>query len=168
MHAFKDGQNRTWVVEIHHAAIKRVEAETGVKLVALLGDGLAPLNDLLADLVRLVDVLYVLCREQADRAGLSDEQFGRGLVGDGLDRAAQAFVKELIDFFPQEKVRARLRRVMDRAEQVRDAVLDRMGSRLEEMDPAAVATSLLPPSSGGSGSAPGASASTPDPTPSGS
>ena len=85
MKPFTDASGRTWELTVIVSAVKRVR------------DLLERLAD---DPVLLVDVLYVLCKPQADAKGVSDEDFGRGMVGGVLDDAASALMKELLDFFP--------------------------------------------------------------------
>lgn len=63
---------------------------------AVGGDIVARLAD---DPILLCDVLYVLCRQQAEERKITDEDFGRGLAGDALGEATKAMLAELADFF---------------------------------------------------------------------
>ena len=103
MHTFTDNADRTWTVAINVAAIKRVRGLVQVDLYKLIDDGFKPLAELIADPVRLADVLYCLCKDEADARQVSDEDFGRALAGDAITLAADAFVEELIDFFPDAR-----------------------------------------------------------------
>ena len=80
-------------------------------LYQVVDDGLQALGKLVSDPVRLADVLYCLVKDEADARQVSDEDFGRALAGDAITAAAEAFVEELIDFFPDARVRAGLRQV---------------------------------------------------------
>ena len=155
MRAFTDNHGRTWTISIHVAAVKRCRALLDVDLYGLVDDGFDGLSKLLGDPVALVDVLYVLCRDEADKLGVSDEDFGRGLGGDGLGRAVDAFLEELTDFFPDPRVRGGLRRVIEAGRQVRDRLMDRMERKLDALDPDLEAERL----SGTSGDSPASSAS---------
>lgn len=106
MHRFCDNAGRTWVVSINVTAIKRVRGLVGIDLYKLIDDGFRPLGTLVADPVQLADVLYCLCKDEADAKQISDEDFGRALAGDAITLAADAFVEELIDFFPDARTRA--------------------------------------------------------------
>jgi len=98
MKPFTDSQGRTWNVTVNVSAIKRVRDILGVDLLDVAnGDLLSRLAD---DPCVLVDVLFVLCKPEADAKGVSDEDFGRGMVGGVLDEASAALMKELLDFFP--------------------------------------------------------------------
>jgi hypothetical protein len=135
MHSFKDNSERTWEVTIHVAAVKRIRALLGIDLYRLVDDGFQSLAALVSDPVRLADVLYCLCKEQADQLGVSDEDFGRGLAGDAITEAADAFVEELIDFFPDARARAGLRKAIDAGRKVRDRVLSHAENLLASIDP---------------------------------
>ena len=98
MKPFTDKEGREWPVVVNVGAVKRVRDILGVDLLDVAkGDLLERLAD---DPVLLVNVLYVLCRPEADARGVSDEDFGRAMVGGVLDEAASALMKELLDFFP--------------------------------------------------------------------
>jgi hypothetical protein len=161
MHVFEDANGKGWTVAINVAACKRVRGELGVDLPALVGGGM---GELLQDPVKFVDVMYVLCRPQADDAGISDEQFGARFGGDTLERAAEAFVEELIDFFPAPR-RGPLRAMMAKSKAIDENVTRRLTERIDALDPERPETWGRPPGNS-SGGTPGPSASTPAPSPS--
>lgn len=150
MTTFVDTAGRTWTVRVDVAAIKRVRSVAGVDLYGLVDDRFAGLGRLLGDPVPLVDVLYVLCRDAAERAGVTDEDFGRAMAGDVIERAANAFVEALIDFFPDPRVRAGLRRVIEAGRTVRTRLIDRMTDETKRIDVDSLVTKL----SASSGDAP--------------
>lgn len=162
MHVFATNSGQQWEVCIDVAAVKRVRALLSLDLYGLVDNGATGLNELLSDPVRFVDTIYVLCRVQADRLGVSDEAFGQSLGGDSLAAAADAFLEELIDFFPDSKARANLRRLMVKGREVADRVAAAAERTIAEFDPETVARTLI----ASSGNAPGISASTPPPSPS--
>jgi hypothetical protein len=55
------------------------------------------------DPVALVDVLWILCREQAKQAGITSREFGEALVGDPIEDATKALIEAVADFFPARK-----------------------------------------------------------------
>lgn len=97
---FTDNAGRVWRMSITLADLKRVRELTGVKIGDLIDDNFRPLVELLSDLEKLVDVIYVLCEPEATKLGVTAEQFGRGLFGDAIEAAAQAFQRALANFFP--------------------------------------------------------------------
>ena len=98
MRTFTDNAGRTWTIDVHVTAIKRVKSLTNVNLLDL-GEGKL-LEQLSSDPVLLVDVLYALCKPEADARHISDEDFGMAMAGDAIDHATTALLEELVDFFP--------------------------------------------------------------------
>ena len=156
MRTFQDNAGRSWTVTLNVWTVKKVRDLLQVDLLDLGGDEAKPGNGLLyrliADPVLLVDVLYVVCREQAEGANVTDEQFGRAMAGDAIDGATKAFLEELADFTPSPRDRARARKVIeatwkliDRAQDVLDAKADGEIERAAE-----AALSALGSSSGNS------------------
>ena len=158
MQRFVDNAGRTWVIQINVAAVKRVRGLLDIDLYNLVVDRFAGLKNLIADPVQLIDVVYVLCKAEADAQGISDEQFGAGFSGDTLHAASQAFLAELIDFFPDPRVRAGIRKVIDLSQEVSGHMMAEMEANLSQADPEAMARKLI----ASFGTAPGSSESTPD------
>lgn len=106
MHQFKDSSStpRLWTVAINVGTVKRVK-------------GLLPEIDLLevssqkskddpplivslaTDVILLCDVLYAICKPEADAREISDAQFGEAMGGDALADGQRALMEELTDFF---------------------------------------------------------------------
>lgn len=164
MHTFTDHAGRVWTISIHVTAVKRCRALAGVDLYGLVDEKFEGLSKLLGDPCGLVDVLYVLCKDEADRLGVSDEDFGRGLGGDSLERATAAFLEELTDFFPDPRVRAGMRRVMTAGHQLAGRLIDLAMVKLDGIDLDDEARRLI----GSSGNSRARSGSTPGHSPSAS
>jgi hypothetical protein len=98
---FNDKAGRTWTVAINVDAIKRVKSLLGVNLLEAVEGKL--IEQLVSDPVLLCDVLYVLCKPEADSKSISDEDFGRAMAGDAIDHGTTCLLEELVDFFPQAK-----------------------------------------------------------------
>lgn len=162
MRTFTDNAGRTWTVAINVAAIKRVRGLINVDLYQLVDDGFQALSKLVADPVQLADVLFCLCKDEADAKQISDEDFGRALAGDAITLAADAFVEELIDFFPDARARAGLRKVIDAGKKVRDKLLEHAETLLGTIDPDREAKGLI----ASFGNSRASSLSTPAPSPS--
>lgn len=104
MKTFKDSEGREWVVAINVGSVKRVR-----DLLKLNGESIDLLNPmagdpplitrLFTDLCLLIDVIYCLCRPQAQERKVSDEDFGTAMGGDAAAAAYEAFFGELVDFF---------------------------------------------------------------------
>ena len=143
MQTYADNLGRTWYVAVNVTTIRRVRAALDLDLYQLVDDGMQALGKLVADPVRLADVLYVLCKDDADAKNISDEDFGRALAGDAINAAAEALVEELVDFFPDERSRAALRRVIAAGREVRTKLLDRAETMLDELNPDQCASALI-------------------------
>lgn len=116
MVCYTDTVGRVWTLAVTVFEVKRVRTRIGVDLVGLVGDGFRPLAELMADPVRVVDVLWALCDRQAAALGVDEEAFAAALAGDVYERAAEALTEALFDFFPgrtREKL-ARVRRLAAR------------------------------------------------------
>lgn len=161
MHAFRDCNGRDWAIVIDVAAVRRVRKLLAVDLYSLVDDGMTGLAKLLGDPVTLVDVLYVLCQDAADKSAISDDDFGRLFRGDSLSAAADAFLAEYTDFFPDAARRAAIAKVLEKARAVDRLQIKRLTAAVEAMDPG----SLVKPSSGSSSASPESSESTPAPSP---
>jgi uncharacterized protein (DUF4213/DUF364 family) len=51
-------------------------------------------------------VLYAICKNDADKLNVSDVEFGESMSGDAISEATEAFLGELIDFFPEAKAKS--------------------------------------------------------------
>ena len=111
MKSFTDNTGRAWTLSVTVGTIKRVRALCNVDLVGVISieSGAQPKVDLLerlgSDPVLLVDVLYAVCKPEADAKGVSDEEFGQAMSGDAIEMATTALLDEVIDFSPKRNAR---------------------------------------------------------------
>ena len=157
MRTFNDNAGRTWSLTLNVWTVKKVRDLLGVDLLDLGGESASAqkpglLYRLIADPVLLVDVLYVVCKDQADGASVTDEQFGRAMGGDAIDAATKAFLEELADFTPSPRDRARARKVIATTWAMIEKAQDVLDARAEKELPAAVETLLAEMSALGSSS----------------
>ena len=158
MKTFTDNAGRTWTVTVNVDGIKRVRSLLNINLLDVLDNGCKLLADLHDDPVLLVDVLYCLCKPEADAQQISDELFGKSMSGDALLQAAGALLESLSDFFPQARQRAAMKELVTKTSQVVDRLLDHAETTLREFDPESVAQSAI----ASFGSSQGSSGSIPD------
>ena len=125
MKYFKDNQNRNWTIVVNVATVKRVRSLLDINLldVVKLDEKNRPNVDLLeqlaSDPVLLCDVIYCICKPEADAQNISDEDFGTAMGGDAIEHATTALLEELVDFFPEAK-RLVLRKLMNAGEKVKN------------------------------------------------
>lgn len=158
MRTFQDNAGRTWTVTVNVDGIKRVRSLLQVNLLDVLDDGCKLLADLHDDPVLLVDVLFCLCKPEADAQHVSDEEFGRSMSGDALLHAANALLEGLSDFFPNARQRAAMKDLVAKTNTVVDRLLDHAETTLREFDPESVAQTAI----ASFGNSPESSASSPD------
>lgn len=111
MRTFVDKAGRTWTVSITVDAIKRVR---DLLKEDLLDIG-AVLPRLLVDPILLCDVIYVVCKPQADQLNISDTDFARAMAGDAIAAAKAALLEELVDFFHEPSQREALRLAIEKS-----------------------------------------------------
>lgn len=113
MKTFTDNAGRTWTVALNVTTLKRVKSLCGVDLLDVVNDSGKLIERLVGDPVLLCDVIFALCKEQADAKSVSDEDFGCAMAGDPIETATTALLEELVDFFPKGK-REVLRRALQK------------------------------------------------------
>ena len=86
-----------WTIQLTAQLVNEVKQIFDLDLMAR---SVAPFEQLAGDLVLLIDVLYVLCREQATERGMTSEQFGESLTPDSLVPAADALCRAIAEFRP--------------------------------------------------------------------
>ena len=159
MKTFTDNTGRTWTVTVNVEAVKRVRGLVNVNLLEVLDGKL--LEQLAGDPILLCDLVYALCKPEADANGVSDVEFGRAMAGDAIDSATAALMEELVGFFPKERRRllakalAKLRMLEAKAV---DVAMEKLDSPALEQEMADALGKL----GGSSGNSPASSASTPD------
>lgn len=171
MQKFIDRRGRVWIVDIDNTTLRRVKALTDVRLLdAIDGDLITQLS---SDPLLLGDVLFAICKPQADQQDVGDEAFAEGLAGDAIDEACKAVVDALVAYFPESRRRL-LRKAADKQRLIETRGLEAIERRLD--DPKLVDTILseleqklgVPTSSESSSNSPALSESTPDRSPSAS
>ncbi|MCL4193728.1 MAG: hypothetical protein KJZ87_18465 [Thermoguttaceae bacterium] len=104
MKTFQDNAGRTWTVAINVDAVKRVRDLLKEDLL----DVEHVLQRLMVDPILLCDVIYCVCKPQADAENISDVQFAQAMAGDAIAHAKTALVEELVNFSPDPRDRENL------------------------------------------------------------
>jgi hypothetical protein len=131
MKTFNDNSGRSWTIEVNVATVKRVRTLTGVNLLEVVEGTL--IERFIRDPVLLCDVVYAVCKPQADerQPPVSDEEFGRAMAGDAIEHATTALLEELVSFSPSPRDRKNLGRVLEATKRVMDKARDLIETRLE-------------------------------------
>jgi len=127
MKQFTDNAGRQWNVELNVATVKRVRDLCGVDLLEASDREKNLLVRLISDPILLVDVIYCVCKPQADQQQVTDEDFGRAMAGDAIDAATEALLGEIVNFTPNPRDRRRLQKATAKM----NAMLDRTREFLE-------------------------------------
>jgi hypothetical protein len=157
---FKDNADRTWTVTVNVDAIKRVRSLLSIDLMEAVEGKL--IERLIGDPILLCDVIYCVCKEDADAKGITDEEFGRAMAGDAIELATTALLEELVDFFPQGK-RQLLRKALAKLETLQETMLAVVSERLDSPELDAELLAELRKLGDSSGGSPASSESTPVP-----
>ncbi len=164
MKTFTDNAGRCWTIAINVDAIKRVRGLLGINLLEVIEGAL--IEHLMRDPVLLCDVVYAVCKPEADSQGVSDEEFGRAMAGDAIEHATKALLDELVLFSPSPRDRANLQRVLAATWRVMDRARDQIEQQLTNENIDRQIEQVLQTVSDSSGAAPGSSGSPPGPSPS--
>jgi len=155
---FRDAENRVWQVTVTVATLRRVRELASVDLAGLLDGEL--LDRLSSDPVLLADVLYAVCKPEADSRSVTAESFGEALAGDALDDATQALLEGLAGFFPKKR-RAAAEKLIGAFRRVETKLLDAAMAKLDDPEIDARIERMI--SGASSTSSPDSSGSTPAP-----
>jgi hypothetical protein len=138
MAAFTDAEGRNWSIVVTLATIDRIKSALGVDLLADPG----AIGELGQDIRLCCNALYLCCEAQAKEAGITDEDFGRGMLGDAIENGTTAFLEALVDFFPSRR-RANLRLILEKSGAVADKVMAKIESQMMDLDEDEVAETVL-------------------------
>lgn len=98
MPKFKDAKDREWDLALNVGLLGKLRKEAGFDLGKnTTAERLS--ETLFADPEMIVRVLWVLCESQAEKTGVSPEEFGYGFDGPSINSAITAFIEAIIDFF---------------------------------------------------------------------
>ena len=128
MKTFSDNAARTWTVQVNVDAVKRVRDLAQVNLLEVVDGKL--LERLVSDPILLCDVIYAVCKPEADAKSVTDVDFGRAMAGDAIDTATTALLEELVDFFPSGK-RTVFRKALEKLKKLEGIALETATKRLE-------------------------------------
>ena len=128
MKTFNDNAGRNWMLSVNVGAIKRVRSLLSVDLMQVIEGKL--LEQLINDPVLLCDIIYVVCKTEADAQSVSDEDFGKAMAGDAIEHATTALLEELAEFFPLEKRRL-LQKALNKLKTLETKALEMANLRLD-------------------------------------
>jgi hypothetical protein len=149
MAKFTDRQKREWILDLDVYLVEQIQKKTEVRVDQLIAEKAAGLVELFSDPIKFVRVLWVMIEEQAAKASVTPEQFGRSLGGDALEEAANAFVESLTDFFPHRQ-RKVLRNLMAKGQEIAESQRQKALRAIEKLNPESWNSAGTPPASSAS------------------
>lgn len=129
MRTFNDNAGRTWTLAVNVDAVRRVRSIVNVDLLEAVEGKL--IEKLVGDPILLCDVIYVICKPEADQRSVSDEDFGRSMAGDAIDHATTSLLEELVDFFPKSR-RALLTKALGKFRQLETKAIQLVDKQLDD------------------------------------
>lgn len=155
MRQFVDALGREWTVDLNIGTAREIRGH--MRGVETLKDvdflDYASLVSALNDVFFAADLLFVVCRVQADERGVDEPDFGRALKGTILFDAREAFLEEYVDFFPDPTTREKIKEIVGKNKEVQErieelilknttAALDEVRERVETTAGEAFSTAL--------------------------
>lgn len=134
MKDFKDAKDTNWDITVNVGTAKAVKDLTGVNLFDLYA---SEAQKVFSDPCLLVNVIYVLCKKQAENRKISDVEFGERMIGDALEAASNALLLEVADFFPSGR-RQVLKKMFEQSQTAAKQMEQDAIKKLESMDVASL------------------------------
>ncbi|PHR99582.1 MAG: hypothetical protein COA78_24755 [Blastopirellula sp.] len=131
MAEFLDGKERKWSVSLNLGYARRIKESLGLDLMQIINGQHEPIHRLVGDMELLVDVVWVLCEKQANTLNIDAMDFAEGLGGEAFDRATEALLQGIVDFFPKGK-REIMQKMMARFQEKESEALDRMLAKVSD------------------------------------
>jgi hypothetical protein len=126
--SFKDADGREWKLRLTVGLLGDVRRDAGVDLGAAIKSPKDLAGILYADPADLVKVLWVLVEKQATDAGVSPEEFGHAFDGAAIERAGEALLEAVADFFPRSaigrKIKSNLPKLLEQVDREIEARMD--------------------------------------------
>jgi len=110
VNTFKDKNDNEWNLSMTTGDLTAVRQATGVKLGEALRSESALVEALFTEPETFVRVLWVICEKQAAAKNVTPEQFGYGFDGPAIERATQALLESIADFFPRSAMAQAIKR----------------------------------------------------------
>ena len=138
MQTIQDNKDRPWRISVNAVTIERVRADTEVDLLEFGMDGPDDRveNSIFfrfrADPVLLAKVLFSLCSRQAEKLGLSWEDFGEEFSGDTLNAGRVAIETEIGNFTQDPKTREAIKKMIHGLTVMMDLGTEKIAARMND------------------------------------
>lgn len=106
---FTDHKNDEWKLKLTVGTLGDLKRDAGVDLSKALRSAEALSDVLFGDPENLVKVLWVLCESKSKERSLSPEDFAHRFDGPTIEKATEALLDAVADFFPRTRVGQEIR-----------------------------------------------------------
>ena len=135
---FKDANGERWTLTFTFGTLRKIRTEVGLDVFEILTDPSGFFETCAADVMLIIDSIYVASHEKCVERGLTPNEFGDLLMkGEGtLDKATDAFTEACICFFEtsrpsQGRALRKLWTIFRRMRDTVDASLDETLTKFE-------------------------------------
>ncbi len=143
MTSYRDRNGNDWDIRLDVGLVGRLRTDAGFNLgKEMVAERIA--ETLFTDPESFAKVLWVLCREQAEKRTITPEQFVSGLDFEAINNASLALMEAITDFFHRPAVAAKMKSALPGWMAKVDAMA------VEAVDRAFSQTSILRTGAGGS------------------
>lgn len=148
---FTDKTGDTWSTELDGFIYLRLKRELGVNVFDMFAqkDGLP---QLMADLEKFINALWIICEEQAVERGVDEIGFAKRLGPKVLEPASKSFIDSVIDFLQTPEQRKAARRVYDSATEAGLKILETVAETFQLPESLRMNTGATPASTETDGS----------------
>ncbi len=114
MTTFTDNLDRPWPVRIDYLAAQRVRHATHTNILDFKTIA-EVMESLKFDGLFVAQVAHAICEPTIRERKLTEASFADGLQGDAIERASEAILEALLNFFPkgQQSLLAKMKKTMD-------------------------------------------------------
>lgn len=135
MRTFKTTDGAEWVIDLNIETARRLRAamreDENLQNVDFLD--YAALLTSLNDVFFAADLVYFVCKDQADERNVTAADFGRLLKGSLLFDAITAFTGEYLDFFPDPTIAEKMRALVEKTKNLKETVCDALMEKADEL-----------------------------------
>ena len=127
---FTDSHGEVWSTRVSVATARRIKAEANVDVREIADHDLELLAKLFDDQMFLGMIVYAICKPEAARRGMSEDEFLDRFDGETIERAALAVAVGVADFSRSRRARELLREVVATAETAGERVIEAEAAKL--------------------------------------
>ena len=127
---FEDTQGVSWDTSLNGFLYVRLKRELDVDVFQLFAAEKG-LPDLLSDIEKLVDALWMICEKQAVERGVEMEAFLERLGPQSIATATESLLQSVMDFLPTPEQREAAWAVIERAKQAGKEILQEIPAQLQ-------------------------------------